>query len=343
MDRFTLDIIEKDQELKSELIKTLSSETFQPYASSALSDRQYREFVLSSLKKPAEELSVETKSITSISIDRYGFTHPVLLIKNDFVDPMPQSEVLAKRIRKNEESIRKAIRASGRVERTPGENSGTAWIVAEKIAITNYHVIEKFSKKNSAGELILDVEQCPILDIEQYPNIKINFKSEHDSNASSRFDVIKILHIESDKNIDLAFLQLRKENQIGEILPSPIDLLEMSPQILTEKDICAIGYPSKNINYHDQGLMNRIFNSMYNVKQLSMGKIVNISPTLISHNCNTLEGNSGSVIFSLQNSKAIGIHRRGLDGNQDIIGKNFATPASVIAKNLTEAQKHLIV
>lgn len=334
MDRFTLDILEKDQELKSELVKTLSSETFQPYASSALNDRQFREFVLSSLKKPAGELPIVTKSIVSIGIDSYGFTHPVLLIKNDFVDPMPQSEVLAQRIREHKESIIKAIRASGRIERTPGENSGTAWIVAEGIAITNCHVIKDFSKEYEAGKFILDSQQ--------YPDVKINFKAEYGSNASSRFDVIKILHTEPAKNVDLAFLQVRKENQNGESLPFPIDIFETSHQILTEKDICAIGYPSKNTDYHDQELMNRIFNSVYDVKQLSVGKIINITPVLISHNCNTLKENSGSVLFSLKASKAIGIHHGGRDGNQDIIGKNFAVPSSIIAEKLHEARTHLI-
>lgn len=323
----TLDILDKDHARKLELIERLSSETFRPSPYSALNDLEFRSFVISSLKKPSEKIHGEAKGLISRTL--YDIEHPVLLIQNDdFI--FPESKDIAKLLKDNKAAIQAAIRASGRVER--GENNffGTAWVIDKGklpnnrhygIAATNRHVVEDFLKNSTGSDIV------------------INFKGEHKINTASKFKVIKVLH--SGQNIDIAFLQLQGEN-----LPAPISIAD---QPFQDERVCVIGYPAidkDDRNAIDIGsiredVVRHVFNYADNVKQLSIGEARKADHNIFYHYCNTLGGNSGSVVFSLSTSKAIGIHYKGIHGNDNLKGKNYAIHASEIKSQLMEAKKNL--
>jgi hypothetical protein len=189
-----LNDLEKDPELKAEFIKTLNSEDFQPPSSSLLNNPGLRKLTTSTLKKPFAEVLIEERVISALlmasSLDK--FMYPVVRIKNDVIDPMVRNNTIENLTHQEKLNIQKAIRASGRIERSDNDYLGTAWLITEDIVTTNRHVVETFLQEDVAA-------------------VRVNFKGEYNNPAASLFGVKNILYISPDPDVDLAFLQVEKK------------------------------------------------------------------------------------------------------------------------------------
>jgi endonuclease G len=72
-----------------------------------------------------------------------------------------------------------------------------------------------------------------------------------------------------------------------------------------------IGYPARDDRRNDPDAARSIFNDIYEKKRLAPGKVqVSERPDslVLKHDCSTLGGNSGSVVFDVTSGKAIGLH-----------------------------------
>ncbi|WP_315816255.1 hypothetical protein [Paraflavitalea speifideaquila] len=65
------------------------------------------------------------------------------------------------------------------------------------------------------------------------------------------------------------------------------------------------------------------------VKRLAPGKITNVTPTRIFHNCSTLGGCSGSAVIDLNTGNAVGLHFAGR-----FLQSNYAVPTALLAQKL---------
>jgi endonuclease G len=90
---------------------------------------------------------------------------------------------------------------------------------------------------------------------------------------------------------------------------APIPLADTSD--VQGEYIAVIGYPARDDRRNDPDAARSIFNDIYEKKRLAPGKIQVVSPRdslVLQHDCSTLGGNSGSVVFDITSGKAIGLH-----------------------------------
>ncbi|MCW5206697.1 trypsin-like peptidase domain-containing protein, partial [Desulfobulbus sp. F5] len=206
----------------------------------------------------------------------------------------------------------------------------TAFLVDTDIIVTNRHVAESFAEK-SGGKFVFKKYS-----VGRRMSAVIDFKKEYRGIDKIQFDILKVLHIEESNGPDIAFLQINNESFTGDKNISPVKLSSIPVQL--NDYICAVGYPQEDKRYPDQDLMRRMLEKIYNVKRVSPGIVKHVETDRFIHDCSTLSGNSGSVIFNYKKGEVIGIHF----GWSENYTSNYAVPSSIIAEKLKEAKKHLI-
>lgn len=253
---------------------------------------------------------------------------PVLFVQNDsFI--APESDIWQERLNKSKPLIEAAIKAVGRVELSHHDTLdwvGTAWLVASDILVTNRHVAREFAAKQN-NQFVFKSNP-----LRKTIRANIDFKVEYEIEDSddSRFKVKDILYIEDDVKLndgsespDIAFLRVSS----GDSLATPISLF--SEPIEPNRDVAVIGYPARDGGRNDYQVMDRIFGGVYDLKRLHPGKITGVYHNVITHDCSTLGGNSGSVVLDLETGKALGLHFGGAYRKT-----NYAVPAWVIKDRL---------
>jgi endonuclease G, mitochondrial len=254
---------------------------------------------------------------------------PVLAVSNNeprLVFDEIESDVWKDRLIRARDGIIHAVRAVGRIEL---ENNprfqwvGTGWLVDEDIIVTNRHVASEFAKGDGQH---FTFRSSPLGTM----SALIDFLQEVDSTARDTFDLQEILHIESDKGPDIAFLRVRAQD--GEKLATPISLSQRP--LTADEKVAVIGYPARDSRVPEIDLMDRIFGNVYNKKRLAPGQLIAFGSSEIEHDCSTLGGSSGSVVLSLESGEAVGLHFSG-----QFLKANYAVPATLIASRLIEIKR----
>ena len=234
-------------------------------------------------------------------VERNG--RPSLLILDGMYEP-PQLAVWAERLDAVAETLHTAIASTGRVEvrGIASTHLGTAWMIADNVAVTNRHVAALFTRsRNGVWELRVDTNGQPY-------SVFVDFLAEADGTASREVAVTGVLYVASGRDEpDVAFLEL-DATQTPTAPPLGDDRVLHGQEFLA-----TIGYP-KYSSGNDADDMQRIFAGRYDVKRLAPGWVKQLQPTIFTHDCTTLGGNSGSLVFSLQQGAAVGLHYSGQKG-----------------------------
>src|SRR5262249_48739612 len=81
--------------------------------------------------------------------------------------------------------------------------------------------------------------------------------------------------------------------------------------------VALIGYPAYDPR-NDADAMHRYFNDLYDVKRFAPGLILKATAdAVLSHDCTSLGGSSGSTLMSLEQKKAVGLHFAGVYGKEN--------------------------
>jgi endonuclease G len=250
------------------------------------------------------------------------FKRPALLVRNNTYEK-PRSETWASVLNPHRTKLERAIGAVGRVELKghPSYNYvGTAWMIAERIAVTNRHVASVFARKSGSSYKILSGPRGKL-------KAFIDFREEFNIPSSNEIPVEKVLFMaaDSDQHPDVALVQFVK----GFRLPDPIQLFD--GKIKLKQIVTVIGYPA-NDPRNPAAAVADVFGSVFEVKRLSPGEI-NGNPKgfIINHDCSTLGGNSGSVVLDLETGKAVGLHFGGRFRET-----NYAVEAAELKKILSK-------
>jgi Trypsin-like peptidase domain len=258
-----------------------------------------------------------------------AFTRPVFFIQNaTFVltaAGSPESEVLADRLSQARSGLDAATASVGRVELSNHRLgwAGTAWMVAEDIAVTNRHVAEYFAAPSDTGF------GFRLTTHNQVVHASLDWRREYGQPEESVAQVSEVLWMEPDGSFDVALLRVRGID--GQPLPPPIELMthdEIKSGL--NQWIAVIGYPQRSLDnsLEDQ---QRIFDGIYGVKRLAPGTVMSIAPDgLFDHDATTLGGNSGSVVVDLGSGKATGLHFGGFEGD-----RNMAVQGDIVADLLS--------
>ena len=253
---------------------------------------------------------------------------PVLAIKENvtqlvFIDKA-DSQIWGERLTQAKTVLDKAIPAVGRVDLrgAPLGFVGTAWLVAENVIVTNRHVAREFALRRGDGFVFRSGAAGPM-------SSAVDFLQEIDNPARLAFNVIRPLHIEDDGGPDLAFFEIEMVSGDAK-LAIPI---ELASDITATESVAAIGYPAYDSRIPEPDLMEKIYGKVYNKKRLSPGGITRVEETRIWHNCTTLGGSSGSVVFDLDKGKAIGLHFSG-----SFLATNYAVRADIVKRILADVR-----
>ncbi|GAA6619652.1 trypsin-like serine peptidase [Scytonema sp. NUACC26] len=258
---------------------------------------------------------------------------PAILIKNNTFE-VDVSDEWAKRLEAARANVEKAIRSVGRIEVTNHPRGlsylGTGWLVAPDVIVTNRHIAEAFARKQD-GSFVIKRNSTTGMNI----GVNIDFREEFQVNAQEHFEVLEVLYIEEDLDDkpDIAFLKVSTKalvrGAVVNLSSTPIPLTNTLVQ--DESEVAAIGYPAEDSrrNPLPDPDMNKIFGDIYDVKRLQPGQIKSVRPDLITHDCSTLGGNSGSVVIDLQSGSAVGLHFGG-----KFMVENYAVPAAIIRERM---------
>ena len=213
-----------------------------------------------------------------------------------------------------------AIPAVGRIELQGGALDwvGTGWLVHESILVTNRHVANEFAMRKGEGFDFRPGADGRIA-------ASVDFLEEIDNTAERVFKLKRPLHVEGDSGLDVAFFEVDVKSGHGKL--AGVIPLARSPR--ATEDVATIGYPAFDSRIPDFELMERLYGSIYNKKRLAPGAVTKVEPNRLLHNCTTLGGNSGSVVFDFKTGEAVGLHFSGT-----FLTTNYAVRADLVKRLL---------
>jgi endonuclease G len=253
---------------------------------------------------------------------------PVLTINENvtqlvFIDEA-DSEIWGERLKRARPLLDKAIPTVGRIDLTGGPLDwvGTGWLVAENIIVTNRHVAGEFAaRRGEAFSFKMGVAE-PI-------SAAVDFLQEVENPNKLVFRLVRPLHIEDTDGPDVAFFEVEMISGSAK-LARPIDL---AGNVGESVNVATIGYPAYDSRIPEPALMERIYGKVYNKKRLAPGGVTRVEQTRLWHNCTTLGGNSGSLVFDLDSGEAVGLHFSG-----SFLVTNYAVRADVVKKLLSDVR-----
>ena len=238
---------------------------------------------------------------------------PAPLSKNGQLDPMPArkgSSVYQPAAVAAWDAFRAHIAprlySIGRLDRTAGADpeTGTGFLVAPNLVLTNHHVVTQLSH----GVDQLDEGMAVIRFYQEFEGPE----------PVPSCPVTRVVAIH--QTLDMALLEVK--------LPDARPVIEIETGALPPHAMVgAIGYPYKDDR--NPLFVDKIFAGIYGVKRGAFGEVLSSESALVSHDCSTLGGNSGSPIFALDTGKLVGLHFTG-----EFMYRNEAVPAADVAEFL---------
>ena len=255
------------------------------------------------------------------------FGRPVLFIRQGTIAE-PESELWQGRIDAVRANLEAVIPAVGRIEARDHPTlpwMGTGWLVAPEVVVTNRHVAVEFGRKAVDGFVF---KRNPV---GRKMKARIDFREEHEQPEEDEFRIKEILHIEDDDDVspDLAFLKVSRLGEDDQELPEPVRLSPNDPA--PDQVVGVVGYAAWDGRRNDEGVMERIYQNIYNVKRLHPGEVMGVGQNFFNHDCSTLGGNSGSPVIDFETGEAVGIH---FAGSFEL--ENYAVKASTIRQRLAD-------
>ncbi|SFM50485.1 DNA/RNA non-specific endonuclease [Nitrosomonas communis] len=194
--------------------------------------------------------------------------------------------------------------------------AGTGWVVEDRIIITNRHVAEFFAGPMGPGRygFLLNTVSGRTY------GSKIDFREEYARPEVVEVKVTGIRYIAGPGEPDIALLQMDESATL------PLPLILAAKEVQRDQLIAVVGYPAYD-SRNDQQDIAHYFGNIFNKKRFAPGYITQqpASGQDLMHDCTTLGGNSGSVLFDLETGEAIGLH---FAGNY-LVG-NYAVPVRAI-------------
>src|SRR3984893_8136399 len=258
---------------------------------------------------------------------------PVLAIRDSvtqlvFIDEA-DSKIWGERLTKARPLLDIAIPSVGRIDLTgaPLDWVGTGWLVAENVIVTNRHVAREFAERKGAGFAFK-------IGLPELMGGDLDFLQEIDNPERLVFKLVRPLHIEEPPGPDVSFFEIEMVSGDAR-LANPIALAGTvsAPEQLATLQVVTIGYPAYDSRIPEPDLMERIYGKVYNKKRLAPGGVTRLDEALLWHNCTTLGGNSGSVVFDLNSGQALGLHFSG-----SFLVTNYAVRADVVKKLLNDVR-----
>ncbi|MEP3045228.1 MAG: alpha/beta fold hydrolase [Roseibium sp.] len=237
-------------------------------------------------------------------------TRPPLLFRNGKVEQVPLPD-FAPDI--GDKIVRNEIwgKSVGRVEFLNHHMrwGGTAWVVTEEpggtwLVVTNRHVAAEVARRNAKGEGVF--MRSPFTMVRYGAEVDFNEEVGALPSDAQLALIERFTYLADDHSADVAIGRIEAS---AELALEPLPLAETDPE--QEETVAVIGYPAFD-SRNDRTEMEQYFKGFYNVKRFSPGLMMSTRPgSILSHDCTTLGGNSGSPLLSLDRDVVVGLHFAG--------------------------------
>jgi endonuclease G len=287
----------------------------------------------SSLESFRESFQPEMDSRLEAIVREHG--RPVLYIQQGKIQlpqpPRPQLLPLwLEQIEKSRATLERRIPSIGRIELQNHPSFdwvGTGWLVDRDVVVTNRHVAREFARRGEQGFVF---RRNPTANTRQM-SAAFDILEEYEQGNEETFRVREVLHIEEDDDLapDLAFLKVTTRSvENDRAIPDPIPLATGEPD--PSRRVAVVGYAARDALRNPGEAMDRIFESVYDVKRVHPGEVMARESAYFTHDCSTLGGNSGSAVIDLDSGEAVGLH---FAGSFKVC--NYAVYAGVVRERLT--------
>jgi V8-like Glu-specific endopeptidase len=282
---------------------------------------------------PPEDANVSTGFEAVVIADG---SRPVFFVTNDRLELGGVGEgPFVDIVRGNIRSLELAALSVGRIEtddKLPPAGmdkwyDGTAFLVADNLAMTNRHVVERLVNEPSS-------ESGPFTLKARY---WLNFGAEAGSQPARRFKIERVVFAGAQvigktgdlARLDMALLRVGDSEVKGTVRPQPLPL-SLEP-VMTFQPIAVIGYPAAPrvftgvgappVDYELEEILRRVFDNRFGFKRCASGEIddalgltEDLRGWILQHDASTLSGNSGSPVMLIGNSplKVAALHFRGI-------------------------------
>ena len=226
---------------------------------------------------------------------------PALFIKgNDFFGVPERWRILTT----ERDAIRASIARVGRIEVTGHPDLdwiGTGFLAGPGIVVTNRHVAREFARPEPGHGWRFRTGMSASIDLNR----------EQDATEQAEFAITGIVGIHD--RYDLAALTVTHAGGSGQALPAPLPVAAAAPGAVLDRTVYVVGYPAWDGTRNDAAHMRQIFHDVYDVKRLQPGLITSWADGthVLTHDCSTLGGNSGSPVFDLETHQVIAVHYSG--------------------------------
>jgi Trypsin-like peptidase domain len=294
---------------------------------------------LSKLFGDGPSAQLNTAEVSGLeAVIRTDGSRPVLFVEDDFIDvTAPSAGDYAATLSRLEDGVRQVCRSVGRVDDPtswayPLGYQGTAWMLAEGLVATNYHVLQAIAPGG--------VRRGDRFEGRLNTGVAVNFGHEVGKpSADRRFPIRRVVSVGragageylqatspglNFDDLDLAILQL--EPVPGRRFPEP-NLIARGDDpntrgglASTGRSVYLVGYPGGEQSRPD--LFAKIFAGVKSFKRLGPGRITAAAGEvpndprgwIITHDASTLGGNSGSALADLESDgrTLLGLHFAGL-------------------------------
>lgn len=244
---------------------------------------------------------------------------PPFKVRNDRVTGLEAlPDVFPARTRSDIAAVERFLPSVGRIEFINHAASwgGTGWVVDEVdggyLVMTNRHVAEIVARRVRGGAGAFGFDPFSYV---RY-GAAIDFNEEdgaaQEHSREARIEEFTYIADSIEADIALARIKMPTEFQL-----SPLDLADSEGE--DEETVAVCGYPGDSPRNNDQTALTRYFQNLFGVKRFSPGFLMSGgSQTVLSHDCTTLGGNSGSPVISLSRRKVVGLHFAGQAGVKNI-------------------------
>lgn len=278
------------------------------------------------------------------AVIRTDGSRPVLFVEDDFVDVAASSAgEYAATLSRLEDAVRRVCRSVGRVDDPtytayPLGYQGTAWMLAEGLVATNYHVLQAIAPGG--------VRRAGRFEGRLSTGVAVHFGHEvGDPRPERRFPIRRVVSVGREgrpefaqaaldglnfDELDLAILEL--EPVAGRPFPEPNHVARGDDKktrgglASTGRGVYLVGYPG-NEQSTTPDLFAQLFAGVKSFKRLAPGRLTAVAGEvpldphgwIVTHDASTLGGNSGSALTDLDadGQTLLGLHFAGRHQQQN--------------------------
>jgi endonuclease G, mitochondrial len=193
---------------------------------------------------------------------------------------------------------------------------GTGWILQDEEddehyhVLTNRHVAEIVARRNHRGEGVF--MRSPLTMVQYGAQLDFNEEVDAPPEAARPAEILDFTYLADSASADVAIGRIRRPEGFE---VAPLEIAEADGQ--DEEMVGVIGYPAHD-SRNDENEMANYFKGLFDVKRFAPGFLMRAGGTsVLSHDCTTLGGNSGSPVLSLVSQKVVGLHFSGVYGEQN--------------------------